>query len=124
MQGLSQSLTDHSDTAVAICTWVAMSEDNMALQQVRLDYDSKEATLAEKLAKRPGPKTCFFEAEKVNDQLNGNLERLTVDLSQAKEYKKSLLEPFNQAIIIGWSEGVLVDQTEEKAQAILTTADD
>ncbi|GJW55331.1 hypothetical protein Tco_0099416 [Tanacetum coccineum] len=34
----------------AICTWVAMSEDNMALQQVHLDCDSKEATLAEKLA--------------------------------------------------------------------------
>ncbi|GJX97235.1 hypothetical protein Tco_0353033 [Tanacetum coccineum] len=84
--------------------------------------------------------------KKVNDQLKGNLECLTVDLSQAKvfrhnyirqllptvvqqllaseEYKKSLLEPFNQAIITGWSEGVLVDRTEEKAQAILTTADD
>ncbi|GJX35503.1 hypothetical protein Tco_0247060 [Tanacetum coccineum] len=87
-------------------------------------------------------------AEKVNDQLKGNLERLTVDLSQAKvfrhnyirqllptivqrllaseEYKKSLLEPFNQAIIIGWSEGVMLFflSDEEKAQAILTTADD
>ncbi|GKA01947.1 hypothetical protein Tco_0674612 [Tanacetum coccineum] len=90
--------------------------------------------------------TWIVTAEKVNDQLKGNLERLTVDLSQAKvfrhnyirqllptvfqrlltseEYKKSLLEPFNQAIIIGWSEGVLVDRTEEKAQAILTTGDD
>ncbi|GJW26922.1 hypothetical protein Tco_0040733 [Tanacetum coccineum] len=32
-------------------------------------------------------------------------------------------EPFNQAIVVGWSEGVKVDQTEEEAQAILATAD-
>ncbi|GJR30453.1 hypothetical protein Tco_1106685 [Tanacetum coccineum] len=51
MQRSFSKLDWHSDNLLeAICTWVAMSEDNKALQQVHLDCGNKEAALAEKLA--------------------------------------------------------------------------
>ncbi|GKA69953.1 hypothetical protein Tco_0776017, partial [Tanacetum coccineum] len=75
-----------------------------------------------------------------------DLERLTVNLSQAEivkhnymrqllhtivkrilssvEYKNSLSESFNLAIADEWSEGVNVDRTDEEVQAILATATD
>ncbi|GKB93264.1 hypothetical protein Tco_0979401 [Tanacetum coccineum] len=78
---------------------------------------------------------ALSETEKNVDQEKKDLERLTVYLSQAEivkhkyvrqllptvirrllsstEYKKSLSEPFNQAISVGWSKGVKVDRTEE-----------
>ncbi|GKB97794.1 hypothetical protein Tco_1076579, partial [Tanacetum coccineum] len=33
-------------------------------------------------------------------------------------------EPFDQAIVVGWLEGVKVDRTKEEAQATLADADD
>ncbi|GJU88906.1 hypothetical protein Tco_1301329 [Tanacetum coccineum] len=78
--------------------------------------------------------------------LKGDLERLTVDLSHAEivrhncvrqllpivfqrllsndEYKKSLSDVFNLAIVAGWSEGVKAACSEEEAEAFLATAAD
>nr|GEY68210.1 hypothetical protein [Tanacetum cinerariifolium] len=77
--------------------------------------------------------------------LKGDLERLTVDLSQAEivrhnyvrqllltvvlrllssdEYKRSLSDVFNLAIGAGWSEGVKAACSEEEARAFLATVD-
>nr|GEU46922.1 hypothetical protein [Tanacetum cinerariifolium] len=141
-------------------------EDHKALQQVHLDCAGKEIALSKKLAVVEKEKndlldkskdqeeriqgleealtsktSSLSEAEKTADQLKRDLERLTVDLSQAEvvrrnyvgkllptvvqgllssdEYKKSLSKPFNQAIAVEWLEGVKVDRIKEETQAIL-----
>ncbi|GJS87463.1 hypothetical protein Tco_0770099 [Tanacetum coccineum] len=90
--------------------------------------------------------SSLAEAEGAVGTLRGDLERLTVDLSQAEivrhnyvrqllptvvqrllssgEYKKSLTDIFNLAIAAGWSEGVKAACSEEEAQAFLATAVD
>nr|GEV94060.1 hypothetical protein [Tanacetum cinerariifolium] len=133
---LSQCLIDTQNSLVeAFHTRATLLEDHKVLQQIKRLEDA----LASKTS-------SLSEAEKTATQLKGDLERLTIDLSQAKvvrynyvryllptviqrlhssdEYKKSLFEPFNQAIVIGWSEGVKVDRIEEEAQAILADVDD
>ncbi|GJW97733.1 hypothetical protein Tco_0179541 [Tanacetum coccineum] len=119
----------------ALRTRETLLEDHKALQQIKRLEDA----LASKTS-------SLSEAEKTATQLKGDLERLTVDLSQAEvvrynyvrqllptviyrllsidEYKKSLYEPFNRAIAVGWAKGVKVDQTKEEARAILADADD
>ncbi|GJV97447.1 hypothetical protein Tco_1549024 [Tanacetum coccineum] len=84
------------------------------IKQLEADLSSKTSSLT--------------EVEGTANTLKGNLERLTVDLSHTEivrhnyvrqllptvfqrllssnEYKKSLSDVFNQAIIVGWSEGV------------------
>nr|GEU60224.1 hypothetical protein [Tanacetum cinerariifolium] len=93
------------------------------IKQLEADLASKTSSLA--------------EAEGAVDTLKGDLEHLTVDLSQAEivrhnyvrqlllivvqrllssdEYKKSLSDDFNLAIVAGWSEGVKAACSEEEA---------
>ncbi|GKG49674.1 hypothetical protein Tco_0518448, partial [Tanacetum coccineum] len=86
-----------------------MSEDHKALQQVHLECARKEVALTEKMVVVEKEKddlldkmkdqakqikrledtlasktSSLFEAEKTAAQLKGNLERLTVDLSQVE----------------------------------------
>ncbi|GJU47559.1 hypothetical protein Tco_1204825 [Tanacetum coccineum] len=148
-----------------------LSEDHKAFQQVHLGCVEKEADLVEKLAAMEKERddlldrdrereeriqrleadlasktSSLAEAEGVIGTLRGDLERLTVDLSQAEivrhnyvrqllpavvqrllssgEYKKSLTDVFNLAIAAGWSKGVKATCSEEEAQAFLATAVD
>ncbi|GJT41908.1 hypothetical protein Tco_0941773 [Tanacetum coccineum] len=90
--------------------------------------------------------SSLSEAENDANVLKGDLERLTVALSQteivkqnyvrqllltafqkllsSEEYKQSLSEVFNQAIATRWSEGVKVGHSKEDAKAILADATD
>ncbi|GJW61193.1 hypothetical protein Tco_0110528 [Tanacetum coccineum] len=148
-----------------------LSEDHKALQQVHLGCVGKEADLVEKLAAMEKERddlldrdrgredriqqlevdlasktSSLTETEGVVGTLRGDLERLTVDLSQAEivrhnyvrqllptvvqrllssdEYRKSLSDVFNLAIIAGWSEGVKAACSDEEAQTFLATAVD
>ncbi|GJX74089.1 hypothetical protein Tco_0312684 [Tanacetum coccineum] len=98
-----------------------------------------EETLASKTS-------SLSEAESTASALKGDLERLTIDLSYAEivrhnyvrqllpnvfqrllsseEYKKTLSDVFNQAIVAGWSKGVKVKHSDEDVEAILATAAD
>nr|GEX43831.1 hypothetical protein [Tanacetum cinerariifolium] len=109
-----------------------LSEDHKALQQLEADLASKTSSLA--------------EAEGVVGTLKGDLERLTVDLSQSEivrnsficqllpnvvqsllssdEYKKNMSDVFNLAIAVGWSEGMKAGCSEEEAQAFLAISVD
>ncbi|GKF60299.1 hypothetical protein Tco_0177085, partial [Tanacetum coccineum] len=102
------------------------------IKQLEADLASKTSSLT--------------EVEGTANTLKGNLERLTLDLSHAEivrhnyvwqlfptvfqrllssdEYKKCLSNFFNQAIIVGWSEGVKVGRSKEDAEAILAAATD
>ncbi|GKD93359.1 hypothetical protein Tco_1373196 [Tanacetum coccineum] len=97
------------------------------IKQLKADLASKTSSLT--------------EAEGVVGTLKGDLECLTVDLSQAEtvrhnyvrqllptvvqrllsssKYKKSLSDVFNLVIAAGWSEGVKEACSEEEAQAVL-----
>nr|GEY80097.1 mono-/di-acylglycerol lipase, lipase, class 3 [Tanacetum cinerariifolium] len=121
-----------------------LADDHKNLQQEHLGCaEERIKRLEEELASKS---PSLIEAESSIGELKGDLERLTVDLSQAEivrhnyvrqlllttfrrllssnEYKKSLSDVFNQAIVVGWSEGVKVERTHEEAEAILATASD
>ncbi|GKA95097.1 hypothetical protein Tco_0817135 [Tanacetum coccineum] len=122
-----------------------LSEDHKALQQIGIEREREERIqrLEADLASKTSSLT---EAEGVVGTLRGDLERLTVDLSQAEivrhnyirqklptvvqrllssdEYKKSLTDVFNLDIAAGWSEGVKAACSEEEAQDFLATAID
>ncbi|GKB04825.1 hypothetical protein Tco_0833020 [Tanacetum coccineum] len=107
-----------------------LSEDHKVLQQREEHIKQLEADLASKIS-------SLTEAEGIVDTLKGDLERLTVDLSQAEivrhnyvrqllpnvvqrllssdEYKKSLSDVFNLAIAARWSKGVKAACSEEEA---------
>ncbi|GJT80852.1 hypothetical protein Tco_1055194 [Tanacetum coccineum] len=103
-----------------------------------LDRDREREERIKQLEADLASKTSSFaEAEGVVGTLKGDLERLTLDLSYAEivrhnyvhqllptvvqrllsngEYKKSLTDVFNLAIVAGWSEGVKATCSEEEA---------
>ncbi|GJR58415.1 hypothetical protein Tco_1500577 [Tanacetum coccineum] len=107
-------------------------ERDECIKQLEVDLASKTSS--------------FTKAEGVVGTLQGDLERLTLDLSYAEivrhnyvhqllptvvqrllsngEYKKSLTDVFNLAIAAGLLEGVKATCSEEEAQAFLATAVD
>ncbi|GKD11825.1 hypothetical protein Tco_1196232 [Tanacetum coccineum] len=112
-----------------------------------LDKNREQEEQIRRLEKALASKTSFLsEAESTASALKGDLEHLNVDLSQAQivrhnyvhqllptvvqrlfssdEYIKSLSNVFNQAIVVGWSEGVKVERSKEDVEAILATAAD
>ncbi|GJU75980.1 hypothetical protein Tco_1273050 [Tanacetum coccineum] len=106
----------------ALRTRATLSEDHKALQQVHLECVDKEDALAEKLVRLT---IDLSQAEAVRyNYVRQLLPTVIYRLLSIDEYKKSLYEPFNRSIIVGWAEGVKVDQTKEEARAILADADD
>ncbi|GJU51263.1 hypothetical protein Tco_1220818 [Tanacetum coccineum] len=112
-----------------------------------LDKDREREERIKQLEADLATKTSSLtEAEGAVSTLKGDLERLTVDLSHAEiarhnyvrqllptvfqrllssdEYKKSLSDIFNLAIVAGWSEGVKASCSKEEAEAFLATAAD
>ncbi|GKC49850.1 hypothetical protein Tco_1072595, partial [Tanacetum coccineum] len=148
-----------------------LADDHKILQQEHLGCAGKEVGLVEKLVVVEKEKddlldknreqvgrirhleeelasktSSLSEAQNSVSTLKGDLEHLTVDLSQAEivrhnytrqllpivfkrflssnEYKQSLTDVFNQAIAAGWSEGVKAERDGQEAEAILATAAD
>ncbi|GJV75192.1 hypothetical protein Tco_1506776 [Tanacetum coccineum] len=128
------NLTTHSilNDAESCQDMLGSREREERIQQLEADLASKTSSLT--------------ETKGVVGTLRGDLERLTVDLSQAEivrhnyihqllptvvqrllssdEYRKSLSDVFNLAIAAGWSEGVKAACSKEEAQAFLATAVD
>ncbi|GJT42252.1 hypothetical protein Tco_0950967 [Tanacetum coccineum] len=169
---VSERLTDTQNQLVdALRSRNILSDDHKILQQAHLGCVGKESALNEKLVEVEKEKdklldknreqeerikrleealasktSSLSEAKNTASTLKGNLEHLTVDLSQAEvvrqnyvrqllttvvqrllssdEYKKSLSDVFNQAIAAGWSEGVKVKRSDKDVEAILATVTD
>ncbi|GJV80765.1 hypothetical protein Tco_1516635 [Tanacetum coccineum] len=122
-----------------------LSEDHKVLQQIGTKRE-REERIKQLEADLASKTSSLTEAEGVVGTLKGDLERLTVDLSQAEivrhnyvhhllptmvqrllssdEYKKSLSDVFNLAIAARWSKGVKAACSEEEAHAVLATAVD
>ncbi|GKB31391.1 hypothetical protein Tco_0870792 [Tanacetum coccineum] len=121
-----------------------LADDHKILQQEYLGCAvGRIRNLEEELASKT---SSLSEAQNSISTLKGDLEHLTVDLSQneivrhnytrqmlptvfkrflsSNEYKQSLTEVFNQAIAAGWSEGVKAERDGQEAEAILATAAD
>nr|GEV78786.1 hypothetical protein [Tanacetum cinerariifolium] len=121
----------------------AVEKENDDLLDKNREQKERIKWLKEELASKP---SSLIEAESFVSELKGDLECLTVDLSQAEifrhnyvgkllpttfrrllssnKYNKSLSDVFNQAIAAGWTEGVKVELTQEDAEVILATAAD
>nr|GEV99712.1 hypothetical protein [Tanacetum cinerariifolium] len=124
-----EALSDDYGDLTTLIAPNKLADDHKYLQQEHLGCAGYEAGLFDKIAAVEKEKDDLFDKKREQeDELKGDLERLTVDLSQAKivrhnyvwkllpttfrrllssnKYNKSLSDVFNQAIDAGWSEGV------------------
>ncbi|GJY99354.1 hypothetical protein Tco_0516784 [Tanacetum coccineum] len=145
---VSDRLTETQNQLVnAIRNMNKLSDDHKNLQQEHLGCTGKEAALVEKLVVVEKEKddllyknreqeewikqleeelasktSSLTSAESSVSNLRGDLECLTVDLSQAEI--KSLTNVFNMAAVVEWSKGVKAALSEKEAEAFLATAVD
>nr|GEW43343.1 hypothetical protein [Tanacetum cinerariifolium] len=128
---VSDKLTETQQQLVdALRSQSILFEDHKNLQQVHLGCVSQEAALVEKLVVAKKQKDDLLDQNKAQATQIKRLEEAlavkTFSLSEAErdrlhlsnDYKQSLVEVFNQAIITGWSDGIKVGRLEEDIKAI------